>query len=115
VLVCVDPDDRYLKSESGIILAAGSIERPEMLTGVVVRTGPGIKHYNKREKRHFRQPCEVKPGDRVMFGRGCGHAVWKDGETEHVLISESEHIEGVLEGEATTIRGRYAYSESEVA
>lgn len=112
VLVRVDHDDRFRRVGS-ILLDPGAIERPEMLTGVVMRVGPGAEHYDSERDELVRVPVGVEPGERIMFGRGFGFPIEVDG-TEFLILME-EHIECAVSGDAELIRGRYSYSESEVA
>lgn len=78
-LVRVDPDQRY-KSGRAIVLGLVDLERPPILTGVVVSTGKG-----RRLKRGF-ESSPYAVGDRVPFCRGEGYASWKERDehgTEH--------------------------------
>ncbi len=97
-LVRVDPDTKY---QGGRLITIGeaNIERPPILTGVVVSTGRG-----RRRKRGF-ETSPYEPGQRVPFCRGEGYAAWKerdanDVEHEYRVLHTFDQILGfVLEDE----------------
>jgi chaperonin GroES len=84
----VEEDDR---TKGGIIIPDTVKEKPQQ--GEVVAVGPGAVD----EKGNV-QPLDVKPGDRVLFGKWSGTEVKIDGED--LLIMKESDILGVLEGAA---------------
>ena len=64
-------------------------EKPQQ--GQVVAGGPGALDDTGKV-----QPLDVKPGDRVLFGKWSGTEVKLDGE--ELLIMKESDILGVLEG-----------------
>jgi len=77
------------KTSGGIIIPDTAKEKP--MEGEVVAVGPGVR--SEDGKLH---PLDVKPGDRVLFGKWSGSEVKLDGE-ELVIMKESD-ILGVVEG-----------------
>ena len=75
----------------GIIIPDTAKEKPQQ--GEVIAVGPGA-----RDEKGKVQPLEVKPGDRVLFGKWSGTEVKLDGE--ELLIMKESDILGVLEGVA---------------
>ena len=73
----------------GIIIPDTAKEKPQQ--GEIVAVGPGAPD----EKGNV-QPLDVKPGDRVLFGKWSGTEVKIDGE-ELLIMKESDIILGVLE------------------
>ena len=65
------------KTKSGIILSAGSQEKPT--EGVVVAVGPGTKDVK----------MELKVGDKVFYSKYAGTEVKMDNE-EYILIKQSD-------------------------
>jgi chaperonin GroES len=84
----IEEDER---TRGGIIIPDTAKEKPQ--EGEVVSVGPGAPD----EKGHV-QPLDVKPGDRVLFGKWSGTEVKIGGED--VLIMKESDILGVLEGAA---------------
>jgi chaperonin GroES len=82
----VDEDDR---TKGGIIIPDTVKEKPQQ--GEVLAVGPGAVD----EKGNV-QPLDVRPGDRVLFGKWSGTEVKIDGED--LLIMKESDILGVLEG-----------------
>jgi chaperonin GroES len=80
------------KTPGGIIIPDTAKEKP--MEGEVVAVGPGARDENGRI-----QPLDVKPGDRVLFGKWSGTEIKIDNE-EFVVMKESD-IMGVLEGAAS--------------
>jgi len=72
----------------GIIIPDTAKEKPQQ--GEIVAVGPGAPD----EKGNV-QPLDVKPGDRVLFGKWSGTEVKIDGE--ELLIMKESDILGVLE------------------
>jgi len=74
--------------KGGIIIPDSAKEKQQ--EGEVIAVGSG-----KREKGE-RIPLDVKPGDRVLFGKYSGTEVKIDGEDR--LILREDDILGVIEG-----------------
>src|SRR5262245_52530108 len=77
------------RTKGGIIIPDTAKEKPQQ--GEIVAVGPGA-----RDEKGTLVPLDVKPGDRVLFGKWSGTEVKIDGE-ELLIIKESD-ILGVLEG-----------------
>jgi chaperonin GroES len=75
------------KSRGGIIIPDTAREKP--MEGEVVAAGPGAR--GEDGKIH---PLDVKPGDRVLFGKWSGTEVKVDGED--LIIMKETDIMGVL-------------------
>jgi chaperonin GroES len=88
VLRRIEEDDR---TTGGIIIPDTAKEKPQQ--GEVVAVGPGAL-----DEKGKIQPLEVKPGERVLFGKWSGTEVKIDGED--LLIMKESDILGVLEGAA---------------
>jgi len=84
----IEENDR---TKGGIIIPDTAKEKPQQ--GEIVAVGPGALD----EKGNV-QPLDVKPGDRVLFGKWSGTEVKLDGED--LLIMKESDILGVLEGAA---------------
>jgi len=80
-----DEDERTL---GGIIIPDTAKEKPQQ--GEVVAVGPGAA-----DEKGQVQPLDVRPGDRVLFGKWSGTEVKID--NEDVLIMKESDILGVLE------------------
>jgi chaperonin GroES len=80
------------KTAGGIIIPDTAKEKP--MEGEVIAVGPGA-----RDESGKVQPLDVKPGDRVLFGKWSGTEIRLDNE-EFVVLKESD-IMGVLEGAAS--------------
>ena len=76
------------KSKGGIIIPDTAKEKPQ--EGVVVAVGAGAIGDDSE-----RIPLDVKPKDRVLFGKWSGTEVTVDGE--ELLIMKESDIMGVLE------------------
>jgi chaperonin GroES len=76
------------KTKGGIIIPDTAQEKP--MQGEVVAVGPG-----GRDESGKLIPIEVKPGDRVLFGKWTGTEVKLDGE--ELLIMKESDILGVIE------------------
>src|SRR5665213_3650431 len=74
--------------KGGIIIPDTAKEKPQ--EGEVVAVGNG-----RREKGEL-IPLDVKPGDRILFGKYSGNDI-KIGSDEYMIMREDE-ILGVLEG-----------------
>jgi chaperonin GroES len=79
------------KSKGGILIPDTAKEKP--MQGEVVAAGPGA-----RDEQGQVQPLDVKPGDRVLFGKWSGTEVKIDGE--ELLIMKESDIMGIIEGVA---------------
>ena len=87
--VVVQRVDAEEKTKGGIIIPDTAKEKPQQ--GEVVAVGPGAP-----DEKGKVQPLDVKPGDRVLFGKWSGTEVKLDGE--ELLIMKESDILGVLEG-----------------
>src|SRR5947209_1903935 len=74
--------EQELKSAGGILIPDTAKEKP--MEGEVVAVGPGA-----RSEDGTLQPLEVKPGDRVLFGKWSGTEIKIDGE-ELMIMKESD-------------------------
>ena len=83
------------KTKGGIIIPDTAKEKP--MQGEVLAVGPGARN----EKGELVAP-DVKPGDRVLFGKWSGTEVKID--NEELLIMKESDIMGVLEGTAAHAR-----------
>ena len=77
------------KTKGGIIIPDTAKEKPQ--EGEVVAVGPG-----GRDEAGKLIPIDVKPGNRVLFGKWSGTEVKIDGD--ELLIMKESDIMGVLEG-----------------
>src|ERR687884_2356150 len=76
------------KTRGGIIIPDTAKEKP--MQGEVLAVGPGV-----RDDKGELQALDVKPGDRVLFGKWSGTEVKIDGD--ELLIMKEADIMGVLE------------------
>ncbi|KZD09060.1 co-chaperone GroES [Oceanibaculum pacificum] len=79
------------KTAGGIIIPDTAKEKP--MEGEVIAVGAGAKN-----EQGVVSPLDVKPGDRVLFGKWSGTEVKVDGED--LLIMKESDIMGVIEGAA---------------
>jgi chaperonin GroES len=91
--VVVERIDAEERSSGGIIIPDTAKEKPSQ--GAVIAVGPGGRDENGKLI-----PIDVKPGDRVLFGKWSGTEVKIDG-VEYLIMKESD-IMGVLEGGAAS-------------
>jgi chaperonin GroES len=77
------------KTKGGIIIPDTVKEKPQ--EGEVVSVGPG-----GRDESGRLTPVELKPGERVLFGKWSGTEVKIDGE-EFLIMKETD-VMGVIEG-----------------
>ena len=77
------------KTKGGIIIPDTVKEKPQ--EGEVVAVGPGA-----RDEAGKLTPVELKPGERVLFGKWSGSEVKIDGE--ELLIMKETDVMGVIEG-----------------
>src|ERR1700704_4415058 len=82
----IDAED---KTKGGIIIPDTAKEKPQ--EGEIIAVGPG-----GRDEAGKLIPIDVKPGNRVLFGKWSGTEVKIDGED--LLIMKESDIMGVLEG-----------------
>jgi len=76
------------KTVGGIIIPDTAKEKP--MEGEVVAVGPGA-----RDEAGKVQPLDVKPGDRVLFGKWSGTEVRIEGE--ELLVMKESDLMGVIE------------------
>jgi len=76
------------KTRGGIIIPDTAKEKPQ--EGEVIAVGPGA-----RDDAGKVQPLDVKPGDRILFGKWSGSEVKLDGKD--LLIMKESDILGVLD------------------
>ena len=77
------------KTKGGIIIPDTAQEKP--MEGEIVAVGPGA-----RDETGKVVPLDVKPGDRILFGKWSGSEIKLDGED--LLIMTESDIMGVIEG-----------------
>lgn len=87
--VAVRPVEQEERTAGGILIPDTAKEKP--MQGEVVAVGPGER--GDDGKLH---PLDVKPGDRVLFGKWSGTEVKIDGG-ELLILKESD-LMGVIEG-----------------
>jgi len=83
--------DSEEKTKGGIIIPDTAKEKPQ--EGEVVSVGPG-----GRDEAGKLIPIDLKPGNRVLFGKWSGTEVKIDGQ--ELLIMKESDIMGVIEGPA---------------
>jgi chaperonin GroES len=76
------------KTRGGIIIPDTAKEKPQ--EGEVIAVGPGA-----RDDAGRIQPLDVKPGDRILFGKWSGSEVKLDGQD--LMIMKESDILGVLD------------------
>ena len=81
------------KTAGGIIIPDTAKEKP--MEGEVVAVGPGAR--TEDGKLH---PLDVKPGDRILFGKWSGTEVKIEG-TDYLILKESD-VMGVIEGKVAS-------------
>jgi chaperonin GroES len=81
--------DAEEKTTGGIIIPDTAQEKP--MEGEVIAVGPGA-----RNEQGQIVVLEVKPGDRILFGKWSGTEVKLDGE--ELLIMKESDIMGIIEG-----------------
>jgi len=77
------------ETKGGMIIPDTVKEKPQ--EGEVVAVGPGA-----RDESGKLTPVELKPGERVLFGKWSGTEVKIDGE--ELLIMKETDVMGVIEG-----------------
>jgi chaperonin GroES len=83
------------RTSGGIIIPDTAQEKP--MEGEVVAVGPGA-----RNEQGQIVALDVKPGDRILFGKWSGTEVKLDGE--ELLIMKESDIMGIIEGQAAAKR-----------
>ncbi len=86
--VMVKPTEQDEVTKGGIIIPDTAKEKP--MQGEVIAVGPGA-----RDDHGKVNPLDVKPGDRVMYGKWSGTEVKMDG-ADYLIMRESD-LMGVLE------------------
>ncbi|MBD3771384.1 MAG: co-chaperone GroES [Rhodobacterales bacterium] len=76
------------KTAGGIIIPDSAKEKPQ--EGIIVAAGTGTRGDDNQVR-----PLDVRPGDRVLFGKWSGTEVKIDGED--LLIMKESDILGVIE------------------
>ena len=89
--VLVKRVEEEAKTKGGIIIPDTVKEKPQ--EGEVLAVGPGA-----RDESGKRVEPDVKPGDRILFGKWSGTEVKLDGED--LLIMKESDILGVLDAAA---------------
>jgi chaperonin GroES len=80
--------EQEAKTSGGIIIPDTAQEKP--MEGEVVAAGPGA-----RGEDGTLHPLDVKPGDRVLFGKWSGSEIKLDGED--LMVMKESDIMGVLD------------------
>ena len=83
------------KSSGGIIIPDTAKEKP--MEGEIIAVGPG-----GRDESGKLIPIDLKPGDRILFGKWSGTEVKIDGE--ELLIMKESDIMGIVEGAAKSAK-----------
>ena len=86
--IVVKPLDAEQTTASGLVIPDTAKEKPQ--EGEVIAVGPGA-----RDERGEIQRLDVRPGDRVLFGKWSGSEVRIDNE-EYLIMKESDLL-GVIE------------------
>jgi chaperonin GroES len=86
--------DEEQKTKGGIIIPDTAREKP--MQAEVLAVGPGA-----RDDRGGIVAPDVKPGDRVLFGKWSGTEVKLDGD--ELLIMKESDIMGILEGARASV------------
>jgi chaperonin GroES len=87
--------EQEAKTTGGIIIPDTAQEKP--MEGDVIAVGPGAR--GEDGKVH---PLDLKPGDRVLFGKWSGTEIRLDGE-ELMIMKESD-VMGVVDGGAAAAK-----------
>ncbi len=84
-------------AKGGIIIPDTAKEKPQ--EGEVIEVGAG-----RIDEKGKRIPLDVKPGDRILFGKYAGNDITLDGE--ELLILREEDILATLSGMTKTATGK---------
>ncbi|KGJ06914.1 co-chaperone GroES [Paracoccus versutus] len=84
--------DAEEKTAGGLIIPDSAKEKPQ--EGEVLAAGPGA-----RSENGTLHPLDVKPGDRILFGKWSGTEIRLDGED--LLIMKESDVLGVIEAPAS--------------
>jgi chaperonin GroES len=87
------------KTKGGIFIPDTAKEKP--MEGEIVAVGPGA-----RDETGKVVPLDVKPGDRILFGKWSGSEIKLDGED--LLIMTESDIMGVIEDPSIAIAKKKA-------
>ena len=79
--------DAEAKTAGGIFIPDTAQEKP--MEGEIVAVGPGA-----RDEKGTIVPLDVKPGDRILFGKWSGSEIKLDGED--LLIMKESDIMGIV-------------------
>src|SRR5918911_4970017 len=85
------------KTAGGIIIPDTAKEKP--MEGEVIAVGSGA-----RDETGKLQPLDVKPGDRVLFGKWAGTEVRLEGED--LMVMKESDLLGVIETSAAAAGGK---------
>jgi chaperonin GroES len=91
--------EQEAKTTGGIIIPDTAQEKP--MEGEIVAVGPGA-----RDDKGAVVPLDVKPGDRILFGKWSGSEIKLDGKD--LLIMNETDIMGVIEGPVLAIASKKA-------
>jgi chaperonin GroES len=80
------------KTAGGIIIPDTAKEKPQ--EGEIVAVGPGA-----RNEAGQLQPLDVKPGDRILFGKWSGTEIRLEGED--LLIMKESDVMGIIEAQSS--------------
>ena len=80
--VLIQPDPAEEKTVGGLIIPDNAKEKP--LSGKVIAVGPGTSEVE----------MEVKPGDKVLYGKYAGQEVTLDGDT--LIIMRQSDILAII-------------------
>ena len=86
--VLVKRVEEEAKTRGGIIIPDTAKEKP--MQGEVLAVGPGA-----RDDKGELVPLDVRPGDRILFGKWSGTEVRMDGE--ELLIMKESDVMGIVE------------------
>ena len=91
--------DAEAKTAGGIFIPDTAQEKP--MEGEIVAVGPGA-----RDEKGTIVPLDVKPGDRILFGKWSGSEIKIDGED--LLIMNESDVMGVIAGQRIAIAKKAA-------
>jgi chaperonin GroES len=89
--------EQEAKTTGGIIIPDTAQEKP--MEGEVIAVGPGARAEDGKV-----HPLDVKPGDRVLFGKWSGTEIKIDGE-ELMIMKESD-VMGIVQGGGAAAKTR---------